>query len=304
MGSAATARAQQPDTSLPRPSFKTSVDLVTVFAVVRDARGRLIRNLTQADFEVLDGGKARHIVDFRPDEQGPISIGLLFDVSGSMSMGRRLASARHAADHVLAWLNPGVDEAGLFTFDTSLREVQAFTSNPMTLHKALDAIEPYGATSLFDAIAGAAEQLGTRQNKRRALLVLTDGRDTASRLAATQVSGIASSIDVPVYLIAVSTANEHPGEDIEYDPEQDTIDKNLRNLAYWTGGDLYIVVTPAQASTAARRLLDELRQQYVIAFEAATEPGWRPVEIRTRGKNFQVRARSGYLAGNAHVVRE
>ena len=151
------ARAGQ-DAQAPRPSFRASVDLVTVAAIVRDEHGRLVRNLSKSDFEVIDTGKPQRIVEFRPEEQGPMSLALLFDVSGSMAVMRSSKPRQAAADHVLAWLNPGVDEAALFSFDTQLQELQAFTSDvPMVLHKALDELEPYGATSLFDATAEAAE---------------------------------------------------------------------------------------------------------------------------------------------------
>src|SRR5436309_7733322 len=101
----------------PVATFKSSVDLVRVSAVVRDHKGRFVQDLTARDFEILDGGLPRRITDFRSDLSG-VSVALLFDVSGSMEA--RLADAREAAGHVLKWLEAERDETAIFTFDTRL----------------------------------------------------------------------------------------------------------------------------------------------------------------------------------------
>ena len=102
------------------PSFKASVDMVRIAAIVRDRKGRFVADLTARDFEILDGGQARNIKDFRHDLTG-VSVAMLFDVSGSME--GHLKYAREAADHVMSWLDPTRDEAAVFTFDTHLDEV-------------------------------------------------------------------------------------------------------------------------------------------------------------------------------------
>ena len=116
----ALASAQAP----PVASFKSSIDLVRITAVVRDQKGRLVQDLKAGDFEVLEGGVPRTIKDFRSDIAG-VSVALLFDVSGSMEA--RLTDARETAVHVLSWLQDGLDEAAIFTFDTELVEVAPFT---------------------------------------------------------------------------------------------------------------------------------------------------------------------------------
>src|SRR5207249_3689072 len=108
----------------PVATFKSSVDLVRVSAIVRDHKGRFVQDLTARDFEILDAGQVRRIADFRRDFAG-VSIALLFDVSGSMEA--RLADAREAARHVLSWLETERDEAAIYTFDTQLQEVAPFT---------------------------------------------------------------------------------------------------------------------------------------------------------------------------------
>ena len=167
--------------------FRSGVDLVTVSATVRDKRGRAVSDLTAADFEVLDRGIPRRISEFRT-EAAPISVAILFDVSGSMDVASRSLAAKFAANHVLSWLEHGRDEAALFAFDSRLHEVAPFTVDTRALQGALGEVDPFGATSLHDAIADTATKIQQRANGRRAIIVLTDGIDTASRLTPAEVS--------------------------------------------------------------------------------------------------------------------
>jgi hypothetical protein len=129
------------------------------------------------------------------------------------------------------------------------------------------------------------------------LLVISDGVDTASKMTAAEVSGIASSIYVPVYLLRVVNPLDHPGglhEVIETDGRR-VQHATLADLARWTGGDIRVVSTPAHTSGAIQDLFTELRHQYLITFEPGTRPGWHPIEIRTRKKSLVVHARGGYM---------
>jgi VWFA-related protein len=280
-----------------QPTFTSGIDLVTVTATVRDRKGRLVRGLEATDFEVLDNGVPRPIADFRA-EATPVSVAILFDISGSMRTADRMTSAKFAAYHVLSWLTPGRDEAALFTFDSRLHEVAPFTVDTRVLQGALGEVDPFGATSLHDAIAEAARRVATRTVGRRAVVVITDGIDTASGLTPGQVSGIASSIDVPVYIMATVLPIDHIGREGALPRrETATVDGTVQDLARWTGGAMFYVSTPSDTSSASRQVLDELRVQYVIAFEPAGASGWRPLEVRTRHKDHIVRARSGYISG-------
>jgi Ca-activated chloride channel family protein len=223
------------------------------------------------------------------------------DVSGSMH--ERLGLARTAATHMLAALNRADDEAALYTFDTRLEEIQAFTTGLTALPDHLTAIKPFGATSLHDAIARTAERVGTRARLRRAVIVFTDGIDTASKMSPAEVSVLASSIDVPVYIVLIVPSIDNPSADIS------TVNAvtsprvgSLSDLAGWTGGHTYVTSTPDDRSLVARQILDELRQQYLISFESSGRPGWHPLVVRTRGKDHQVRARSGYNAGQSRPI--
>lgn len=290
-----TAQEQQ----APQARFKSKVDVVSVTAVVRDRKGRFVRDLSSRDFVVADAGATKPILDFREMSDGPVKLGLLVDASGSMRVGRKAVDARQAARHLLGAL-VGKDEAALFSFDTQLDRVTEFTSNIPSIDAAFERLNtPYGQTSLYDAVHDAAKIVtahGRGQGQmpqRSALVVITDGIDTRSRLTAAEVSAAASAIDVPVYVISVMAPIDDPR--VDETPPMDV--EGLTQLARNTGGELYTASAPAHASIAARRIVDELRHQYVLAFEASNAGGWRRVEVRARDPKLIVRARTGYSAG-------
>ena len=286
----------------PVAAFKSSIDMVRVAAVVRDSKGRFVSDLTVRDFEVLDSGHSRPISDLQNDLAG-VSVAILFDVSGSME--GHLPNAREAAMHVLSWLSGLSDEAAVYTFDTHLDERAPFTTGLHTLPDSMTSVVPFGATSLHDAIAQTARRVGEREGRRRAVVVLTDGIDNASRLKPADVSAIASAIDVPVYIFGIVPSIDNPAaENSTHSVESVAFAGPLADLAAWTGGHVFVASTPAQRSIAARQIIDELRHQYLIAFESSGKPGWHPLVVRARNKDLVVRARSGYIAGqsrpNAH----
>jgi Ca-activated chloride channel family protein len=281
----------------PVASFKASIDMVRIAAVVRDGKGRFVRDLTARDFEVVDGGQTRPIADLQADIAG-ISIAILFDVSGSME--GHMPNAREAATHVLSWIDASRDEAAVYTFDTHLDERSPFTVGLRVLPDALTGLVPFGATSLHDAIALTARRVGEREGRRRAVVVMTDGADNASHLKPEDVSAIASAIDVPVYIFGIVPSIDNPSaESSTHSVESIAFAGPLADLATWTGGHVFVASTPGQRSIAARQIVDELRHQYVIAFESSGKPGWHPLVVRARNKDLIVRARSGYIAGQS-----
>lgn len=296
------AAAQQPAVPPVAPTFKSSVDLVRLSATVRDKRGRFVSDMTVRDFEVVDGGVTRSITEFRHDDSA-VSVALLFDVSGSMEA--RMGHARETAEHLLSWLNLQGDEAAVFTFDTRLDEVTPFTAGLKRLPSSMETLTPFGATSLHDAVAKTAERAAGRDGLRRAVVVLTDGRDNSSRLTPGEVSGIASAIDVPVYVVGIVPAIDNPSADISATTfERSALTGSLSDLALWTGGRAFVASTIAERSQTARQIVDELRHQYLIAFESSGNPGWHPLVVRARDKDLTVRARSGYFAGQPRPVSD
>jgi VWFA-related protein len=303
------AQAQQAaDTSQPTTRFTSAVDLVALSAVVRDRKGRFVAGLESKDFTVLEAGEPRRIVDFRAESDGPVKVALLFDISGSMRLGSKGVDARQAARHLFSALRL-TDEAALFVFDTRLERVKGFTSDFASLDAALDHVDPpYGQTSLYDAVAQAAREVAEagrgagRLPQRSAVVVMTDAIDTRSLLTPEQVTTIASTIDVPVYVVAVMASVDDPRE--SPDGPVTEISSAVRSLSQWTGGELFTVSAPAHASIAARRIVDELRHQYVLAFEASSHNGWRPLQVNARNNKLVVRARAGYNAGGAAMDLE
>ena len=282
------------------PVFRAGVEFVNLGVTVTDRKGKLISDLTADDFEVLEDGRPQ-TVRFFASSASPapeLHLGLLLDISGSME--GRMRDAREAATHVLSSLDVARDEAAIFTFDTRLDEVQPFAKGVQTLPDSLSALTPFGATSLHDAIARTAERLAAREGLRRAVIVFTDGNDNASRLTPEEVSGIASAIDVPVYIVGIVAAIDNPASDISVvKVENSALAGALTNLATWTGGRVAIASTSADRSMLAREIVGELRHQYFITFESSGRPGWHPLAVRARGKDLTVRARSGYIAGQS-----
>jgi Ca-activated chloride channel family protein len=271
----------------PDPVFKSGVERVALAAVVRDGKGKLVTNLTAGDFELYDSGRRAPLVGVW-SEPSAASVALLLDASGSMAT--KLERARETARYLIGGLQPGADEAALYSFDTSLKELRPFSTELDHADSAWAATRAYGATSLWDVIAEASKRVAERQ-KRRALIVLTDGVDSASRLTPSEVSALASSLDVPVYLVVITFSLE----DEAHDPTP--LQGPLADLATWTGGDLLVVRDTASAVSASRRILAELQHQYVVAFEPGSVPGWHPLVLRTKKNGLFVRARSGYMVG-------
>jgi len=283
----------------PIVTFSAGVDLVRVSAVVRDRKGRVVTDLTAKDFEVLDGGESRAISDFRTDSSG-VSVAFLFDVSGSME--GHAVSARDAAQHLLGWLDAATDESAVFTFDTQFEELMPFSVGVRELPERLATMRPFGATSLHDAIAHTAQQLDGREGRRRAVVVFTDGNDNSSRLTPSEVSGIASAIDVPVYVVGVVSTIDNPNADMATTKGRSAFEGPLFNLAMWTGGNVFVASSPGERSQVARRIVEELRHQYLIAFESSGTPGWHPLVVRVRDEDHVIRARGGYIAGQSSPV--
>jgi VWFA-related protein len=295
---AAICASPAPQAQEPQITFKAGVEAVTVNVTVRDRRGRLVRNLTKSDFEVIDSGSAREIRDFFRGDS-PVSLAVLLDISGSMSVGGNIDRAREAVAIAMKTLRDQSDEASLFTFDSELREVVRFTTDLDRVREVSLAGKPWGQTSLYDAVAQTAQTVAERTNKHRAVLVITDGVDTGSLLKAPEVSAIASSIDVPVYLLTVVNPVDHIGGEFGVVQADSRVAETatLADLARWTGGDMRMVSETLHTTEAIADLFSELRHQYVITFEPGVRAGWHPLEIRTREKNLTVHARSGYMAG-------
>lgn len=270
-----------------QPLFRSAVQRVALAAVVRDGKGKLVKDLTAKDFELLDAGHRTALIGVW-SEPSPASVAVLMDASGSMAT--KLERARETSRNLLGGLQPGVDEAALFSFDTQLKELRGFSTQFGSADVAWASTRAFGATSLWDAIAETSSRIASRQ-RRRALVVITDGVDSASRLKPAEVSAIASAVDVPVYIVVISFSS---GEDPREPPE---LSGPLADLAAWTGGSLLVIRDSITAASAPQQILAELQHQYVVAFEPGSAPGWHALVLRTKKSGLFVRARSGYTVG-------
>jgi Ca-activated chloride channel family protein len=281
----------------PQLTFHSALDVVTIQASVRDAHGRAIAGLTMTDFEVRDNGQLRPILSLRSDRQSPLSIAILVDMSGSMRMESKIRMARQAYASVLASLRQGHDEVAVFTFDAELHERRDFTSDLPALTDALADFAPFGSTSLYDATGAAARRLAARSATHKAIIVLTDGLDTSSTMTAREVSGLASSIDVPVFVVATVPSLDQRIMMEASERATPSSAADLRDLASGTGGRFVFASSLVETVTAASNLIDELRQQYVIAIEAANDGEWRRLDVKVKRRATVVKARNGYFAG-------
>ncbi len=268
--------------------FRSAVDVVSVTAVVRDRHHKVVTSLTQKDLQVTDAGEPQVILDFKTQASTPASVALLVDGSGSMRLGAAHDAARQISEAVLNSLDEGRDDAALMTFDRRLVTVHAFTHDFARIRRGLDLIDAFGTTSLYDAIAGTAGIVAGKSQNRRAVVVLTDGADTNSVYSPEQVSRIASSIDVPVYIFALG--------DVKVDEKGNAIGP-LSELARETGGDVVVANTPLLVTAGIKRLVEELRHQYLISFRANSFDGLRRVKVRAIRKDFTVQSRAWYFAG-------
>ena len=278
-----------------RATFRSAADLVSVAVIVRDGDGRIMRGLKVSDFEVLDCGSAKPIVQFQDGGGIDARVAMLVDGSGSMVLDGKQERSQLAAQFLLASFKQG-DTATVFTFDKRLRRLTPFSEDRVVLRSAVLSVEPYGVTSLYDAIVGTVRTVMEDIPRGRAVLLLTDGDDTASRFSAADAADAAAALDIPLYVLAISGAQ---GAETSQDKVRDAAARTtetlmLPDLARRTGGLASAAVTPAQLSIATRTILDELRHQYVIAIPAGAEKGWHELTVRVRRGRVQARSRNGY----------
>ena len=162
-----------------------------------------------------------------------------FPTQWPCALANNIDRARETVVSAMSGLKPG-DEAALFAFDSGFHRLVDFTEDLDLIRRVKLVGQPWGLTSLYDSIAAAAKELGSRSNIHRAVLVLTDGLDSGSRLTPNQVSGIASSIDVPVYVLVMATPVDRANLEADRNSPKPRIDNpavTLADLARWTGGD-------------------------------------------------------------------
>ena len=267
--------------------IKVDSSAVVMNVSVTDAAGAPVGGLKERQFTIFEDGAEQKIASFSAEDT-PFAAVILIDTSGSME--ERVSLARSAAIEFLYGLR-GEDYAEIYNFDSKVRQVQDF-SNQRDLRDAFYRLEANGNTVLNDAVFQAAADLSKRPEKRRAILVLSDGADTASRKSFDKAIKAALAANATIYTVDMSPVAKGPGV------QNDGL-AALKNFAQKTGGKF--VATPGGAAMreAFERICDELGQQYTLTYEPANakkDGKWRAIEVRIARPNLTIRTRKGYNA--------
>jgi VWFA-related protein len=185
-------------------SFHTSVDLINVAATVTDENGNFVDGLKEGDFTVYEDGKPQPITQFE-SERVPVSLGIALDTSGSM-FGERIAAAQAALNRFLFDLLGPSDEVFLYRFDSKPELVQRWTSDRAAVSRALGSVHPNGGTAVYDAVAEAIPLAQAGSRKKKALVIISDGNDTSSRIGVEPIHKMIRESEVLVYAIGIDAS--------------------------------------------------------------------------------------------------
>ena len=266
-----------------------SVDssLVLLNAAILDASGKHVSGLQQKHFKILENGAPQEI-SFFSSEETPFAAVLLLDTSGSME--ERVSMARSAAIRFLDGLRPD-DSAAIYRFDSKVSLVQEFSGSRDIIEKIFD-LKADGMTALNDAIVKAANDLSKRPEKRRAVVVLSDGEDTISRHSASKALKAALDADVAIYTIDMATVNTSGKQRMQNQVV-------LRNFAEKTGGRFVSTPGGVAMRDAFKNIVDELGVQYTLGYHPSNlkkDEKWRAIELIVSRPNLTIRTRKGYTA--------
>lgn len=268
--------------------FRSDLYTVPVTVTVVDANGRLITGLTREDFDIYEDGAQQQVTQFS-DQRVPVSLGVLLDASDSMR-GQPVVDARAALDRFMGQLLEAEDEAFVVTFNHTPRVAAVWTRPPSALAHVLGGLQPSGGTAMYDALAESAVLFNRRTHIRAALVVISDGADTASDRTLQQARAVLARSDAFVYAIAI----DEPGAQAStrVNPEA------LRDITGPSGGYTEIVRSAADLGPATERIANELNKQYTLAYSPSRQPDgtWRSIRVRVRTRDTFTRARRGYFA--------
>ncbi len=294
----ASAFAQEPVTTL-----KIGTRLVAVNAVVLDASGQQVRDLTKADFILKQDGKPVDIRYFSEDMDLPLTLGLLVDTSGSQK--QFLEDEIRASDLFFhEMLRRPTDRALLVQFDTDVLLRQPMTASATTLENTLRYLDmPRGTdmdatrngTELYDAIVKTSDTWLGREPGRRAMVLLTDGNDTTSRATLDQAVTAAQKADVAVYSVLYSAVGEfgNVSTNREWAHGRTVLDA----ISNATGGRVFMVTSKMRLTDIFETIEADMRLQYQMGYTppVGSKPGeYHKIELKATGRKMTVHARKGY----------
>lgn len=274
--------------------IRTSTDLVMVPVTITDDMNRPVTGLDRDNFQLFENKQAQEIKNFS-SEDAPVSIGIIMDVSGSMS--DKLERARDAVHQFCDASNPQ-DEFFMVTFSDAPRLATDFTDRPEEIENALLGAQSKGRTSLLDAIYMGIHKMKDARYSRRALLIISDGGDNHSRYSDRDVKNAVREADILIYAVGtydryVNTQEELLGPEL------------LQNIAGETGGQAYTLSNVRELPEITRAIGNRLRHQYMLAYRPQThshDGKWHKIKVKLllpkKLSSFvRVSARTGYYAG-------
>jgi Ca-activated chloride channel family protein len=280
--------------------FGLSVDAVHLAATVVDKKGRLVTGLEEADFVVYEDSVPQELAYFARGTDAPVDIMLLVDGSGSMDMASKVANARNAAIQLVNVLGPE-DRVAVYAFDRDILELCSFTEDKRAAIQALQRLEPFGSTAIYDAVAKASDLIRDQGFGRRAIVLISDGIDTSSELSIDKALEIAKGVDLPVFVIRVLSPLDDPENDAFVGVHGRDAKKGeaLIRFAAETGGKLYEASQLGMLRLASLRVKEELKTQYRLGYvprNMKQDGQFRQIEVFVRQEDVEVRTRKGYYA--------
>jgi len=271
-----------------------NTDLVTMSVTVTDIYGRFVSGLKKKDFTVVDQGEEQQI-EFFSDEDSPVSVGIIFDVSGSMS-GDKIRKARNALAKFIETSHPR-DEYFLIAFNRRAQLLLDRTRDGEAVLDKLAMVQPRENTALYDAVYLGTERVTKGTHQKRALIIISDGQDNNSRYTFGDVRRQLKETDVSVYALGILSGGDASSR------EGLAGQSYLEELAGVTGGRAFFPETNAEFDEIFERIAIELRHQYSIGYRPTnfTPDGkWRKIKVKVkppRGMSrLFVRTKEGYYA--------
>lgn len=278
---------QQP-IDLREQGFRATAELVTTAVTVRDEDGRLVTTLKQSDFMVEEDGVPQPITQFSK-ARVPVSLALALDISDSMR-GQRMADARSALATFLDELLAPEDEAMLLGFNHATRLLGEWTTVRSDLRAKLEDARPSGGTAMFDAVAASLPLFESRLHPRAALLLVSDGADTASDLSPAILKQTLVRSDVFLYAIGIDSTDARASTRIN--------PFTLNDLTNQGGGYTEIIRSADELGPATARIAEELNHQYMIGYTPTARGDgatYRSIRVKVTNDSYRVRARRGVV---------
>ena len=281
--------------------FTLRTDLVTLTLTVTDLYGRYVSGLSKKAFTVFDNNKEQDITYFS-DSDAPVSVGILFDVSGSMS-GEKINKARKALERFVATSHPS-DEYFLIAFNNRAQLLLDKTRDGEAVLRKLTLVEPKRNTALYDAVYLGVDRVGRGAHQKRALLIISDGQDNSSRYNFNEVRRIMKESDIVTY--AVGIMDQHDAGNALGMQGQAFLDE----LTSVTGGKSFYPTTDVELDEIFERIALELRHQYSIGYtpkDFQPDGKWRKVKVKVKPPRglprLSVRSRDGYYSTPTTTAR-